>query len=181
VTRCPWGGHVAIILFLITFVCSVFLVFLLAALITLFIIVLLGTIFVASCGPKFGAQSELTFESRDRKLRLHRDNFLFFERLSAPLSSLHKQVELVGGEKDEFFVCEGSRSVGILVRFVFDVQSKKSARDHGVGSEKNVDGIVDSSAMSDDLGVVGVEVGVKEFDIAFDCGAIRSYLPQIGA
>jgi hypothetical protein len=78
-------------------------------------------------------------------------------------------------------VREGSCSVGILVRFVFDVQSKKSARDHGVGSEKNVDRIVDSSAASDDLGVVGVEVGVKEFDIAFDCGAICSNLPQIGA
>ena len=161
------------------FDCSVFLVLLLAALITLFIIILLGTIVVASCGPKFGAQSELTFESRE--LRLHRDDFLFFERLSAPLSSLHEQVELVGGKKDEFFVCEGSCSVGVLVRFVFDVQPKKSARDHGLSSEKNVDGIVDSSAASDDLGVVGVEVGVKEFDIAFDCGAIHSNLPQIGA
>ena len=112
---------------------------------------------------------------------MHRDDFLFCECFSAPLSSLHKQVVLVCGEKDEFFVREGSRSVGILVRFVFDVQSKKSTRDHGVGSEKNVDRIVDSIAASDDLGVVGVEVGVKEFDIAFDCGAICSNLPQIGA
>ena len=167
-----------LIFLLLTFVCSVFLILLLATLVTFFLIILLGTIFV-SCGPKFGAQSKLTFESRE--LRLHRDDFLFCERFSAPLSSLHKQVVLVCGEKDVFFVREGSCSVGILVRFVFDVQSKKSARDHGVGSEKNVDRIVDSSAASDDLGVVGVEVGVKEFDIAFDCGAICSNLPQIGA
>jgi hypothetical protein len=93
---------------------------------------------------------------------------------------LHEQVVLVGDEKDDFFMCEGSRSVGVLVRFVFDVQSKKNAWDHGVGSEKNVARIVDSSAASDDLGIVGVEVGVKEFDIAFDCGAICSNLPQIG-
>ena len=112
-----------LIFLLLTFVCSVFLIFFLAALVTLFLIVLLGTIFV-SCGPKFWAQSELTFESRE--LRLHRNDILFFERLGAPLSSLHEQVVLVGGKKDEFFMGEGSRSVGILVRFVFDVQSKRA-------------------------------------------------------
>jgi hypothetical protein len=39
---------------------------------------------------------------------------------------LHEQVVLVGGKKDEFFMGEGSHSVGILVRFVFDVQSKRA-------------------------------------------------------
>ena len=56
---------------------------------------------------------------------------------------------------------EGSRSVGVLIRFVLDVQSKKGARDHGVGSEKDVNRIVDSCAACDNLGVVGVEVGVE--------------------
>ena len=169
-----------LVFLLLTFVCSVFLILFLAALVTLFLIVLLGTIFVAtSCGPKFGAQRKLNFESRE--LHLHRDDFPFFEHLSAPLSSLHEQVVLVGGEKDELFIGEGSRSIGILIRFVLDVQSKKGTRDHGVGSEEDVNRVIDSCATSNDLRVVGVEIGVKELNVAFDCGAIHSDLPQIRA
>jgi len=153
-----------LVLLLLAFVCRIFLILFLAALVTLFLIILLptslGTLVVATCcGLELGAQSELTFESRE--LRLHRNDFLFFERVSAPLSSLHEQVVLVGGEKDELFMGEGSRSVGLLIRFVLDVQSKKGARDHGVGSEKDVNRIVDSCAACDNLGVVGVEVGVE--------------------
>jgi len=149
-----------LVLLLLTFVCRVFLILFLAALVTLFLIILLPE----SC-----------------ELRLYRNDCLFFERLSAPLSSLYEQVVLVGGEKDELFMGEGSCSVGILIRFVLDVQSKKGARDHGVGSDKDVNRVVNSCAASDDLEVVGIEVGVKEFNVAFDCGAIRSNLPQIRA
>ena len=121
----------------------------------------------------------MTFQSRE--LCLHRDDLLFFEQLGAPFTTLHEKVVLVGSKEDEFFVGEGSHSIGILIRFILDVQSKKSARDHGVGSEEDVDRIVDSCAASDDLGVVGVKIGVKELDVAFDCSAVCSDLPQITA
>ena len=169
-------------LFLLTFVCSALLVLRLAW--PIFIPfrvtrVLLVTIFVASCGPKFGAQSKLTFESHE--LCLHCINFLFFKCLSDPLSSLHEQVVFVGGEKDELFMGEGSCSVGVLIRFVFDVQSKKSAWYDGVGGKENVDRIVDSSTVSNDLGVIGVKIGMEEIDVAFEGGAICRNLPQIRA
>ncbi len=167
-------------LFLLTIVCSALLVLCLAwPTFIPFTGVLLVTIFVASCGLKFGAQCELTFESRE--LRLHCNDFLFFKRLSTPLSSLHKQVVLVGGEKDKLFMGEGSRSVGVLICFVLDVQSKKSAWYDGVGGEKNVDRIVNSSTTSNDLGVIGVKIGVEEIDVASDGGAICRNLPQICA
>ena len=168
-------------LFLLTFVCSALLVLLLAwpIFIPLVTGVLLVTIFLASCGPKFGAQGKLTFESHE--LYLHRNNFLFFERLSTQLSSLHEQVVLVGGKEDELFMGEGSRSVGVLICFVFDVQSKKSAWYDGVGGEENVERIFDSSTASNDLGVIGVKMGVEEIDVAFDGGAICHNLPQIRA
>ena len=121
----------------------------------------------------------MTFQSRE--LCLHCNYLLFFEKLGAPFATLHKQVVLVCGKEDEFFVGEGSRSIGVLIRFILDVQSKESTRDHRVGSDEDVDRIVDSCTASDDLGEVGVKIGVKELDVTFDCGAIHSDLPQIGA
>ena len=74
---------------------------------------------------------------------------------------------------------EGSHSAGVLIRFVFDVQSKKSPWYDGVGGEENVDGIVNSSTASNDLGVIGVKIGVEEISVAFDSGPICRNLPQI--
>ncbi len=124
-----------LIFLLLTFVCSVFLILFLAALfIPLFIIVLLITIFLfASCALEIGSEDELTFQSCE--LCLHPDDLHFFERLGAQFTTLHKEVVLVGGKDDELFVGEGSHSIGILIHFILDVQSKKSTRDHGVGSE----------------------------------------------
>ena len=46
-------------------------------------------------------------------------------------------------------------------------------------SEEDLDWIINSCATSDDLGVVGVKIGVKELNVAFDCSAVCSDLPQI--
>ncbi len=70
-------------------------------------------------------------------------------------------------------------SVGILL--ALDVASEIVARDDHVREEENVDEIVDRCTAGDDLGVVGVEVGVEQLDVSLDGGTIGRQLPQIGA
>jgi hypothetical protein len=90
----------------------------LALFIPLFVIVFLVTIFfVTSCALEIGSEDELTFQNRN--------NLLFFEQLGALFSTLHEQVVLVGGEKNEFFMGDGSHSVGVLIRLICDVQAKR--------------------------------------------------------
>ncbi len=70
-------------------------------------------------------------------------------------------------------------SVGILL--ALDVASEIVAWDDHVCREEDVNGIVNSCTAGNDLGVVGVEVGVEQLNVSFDGGAIGRQLPQIGA
>ena len=81
-----------------------------------------------------------------------------------------EQVVLVGGEEDEFFVGESSHSISVGVHFILDVETKMGAREHGVGSEQDVERIVYSCTSRNYLGVVSVKLGVKELNDAFDRG-----------
>jgi hypothetical protein len=94
---------------------------------------------------------------------------------------LLQQVELVGGQHDEFLVGEGECPISVGILLVLDVASEIVAWDNHVCGEEDVDGIVDRCTAGNDLGVVGVEVGVEQLDVSLDGGAIGRQLPQIGA
>ncbi len=70
-------------------------------------------------------------------------------------------------------------SVGILL--ALDVASEIVAWDDHVHGEENVDRIVNHCTAGNDLGVVGIEVGVEQLDVSLNGGAIGRQLPQIGA
>jgi hypothetical protein len=74
---------------------------------------------------------------------------------------LLQQVELVGGQHDEFLVGEGECPISVDILLAFDVASEIVAQDHHMHGKENVGGIVDRCPMGDDLGVVGVKLGVE--------------------
>ncbi len=91
-----------------------------------------------------------------------------------------QQVELVGGQHDEFLVHEGECPISVGILLALDVASEIVGWDNHVREEEDVDGIVDRCTASNDLGVVGVEVGVEQLNVSLDGGAISRQLPQIG-
>jgi hypothetical protein len=61
-------------------------------------------------------------------------------------------------------------SVGILL--ALDVASEVMAWDNHVRGEENIDRIVNRCPAGNDLGIVGIKVGVEELDVSFDGGAV---------
>ncbi len=72
-----------------------------------------------------------------------------------------QQVELVGGQHDEFLVREGECPISVGILLALDVASEIVAQDDHVRREENIDGIINCCPMGNDLGVVGVKVGVE--------------------
>jgi hypothetical protein len=85
---------------------------------------------------------------------------------------LLQQVELVGGQHDEFLVHEGEGPISVGILLALDVASEIVAWDDHIRGEKNVDEIVDRCTVGNDLGVVGVEVGVEQLNVSLDGRAI---------
>jgi hypothetical protein len=115
-------------------------------------------IFGSCCFLEVGSQLELAPESG--KFCLHCHNLVFIRSLSSPRSFLLQQVELAGGQHDEFLVREGECPISVGILLVLDVASEIVARDDHVCREENVDKIVDCCPTCDDLSVVEVKVEV---------------------
>ncbi len=92
-----------------------------------------------------------------------------------------QQVELVGCQHDEFLVAEGEFPIRVGILLALDVTPEVLAWDNHIRSKQDVDGIVDPCPASNDLHVVGVKIGVEEFNVSHDGGAIGRKLPKIGA
>ncbi len=90
-----------------------------------------------------------------------------------------QQVELVDGQHDEFLVREGECPISVGILLALDLASEIVAWDDHVHGEENVDGIVDRCTAGNDLGVVGVKVGVEQLDVSLDGRAIGRQLPQV--
>ncbi len=83
-----------------------------------------------------------------------------------------QQVELVGGQHDEFLVSEGECSISVGILLALDVASEIVALDDHVHGEEDVDGIVNHCTAGNDLSVVGVKVGVEQLNVSLDGRAI---------
>ncbi len=92
-----------------------------------------------------------------------------------------QQVELVGGQHDEFLVHEDECPISVGILLALDVASEIVAWDNHVCGKEDVDGIVDLCTVGNDLGVVGIKVGMEQLDVSLDGGALGRELPQIGA
>ncbi len=66
---------------------------------------------------------------------------------------------------------EGECPISVDILLALDVASEIVAWDNHVHKEEDVDGIVDRCTAGDDLGVVGVEIGVEQLNVSLDGGA----------
>ncbi len=85
---------------------------------------------------------------------------------------LLQQVELVCCQHNEFLVGEGECSISVGILLALDVASEVMAWDDHVQGEEYVDGFVDRCPAGNDLGIVGIEVGVEELDVSLDGGTV---------
>ncbi len=72
-----------------------------------------------------------------------------------------QQIELAGGQHDEFLVREGECPISVGILLALDVASEIVARDNHVCREENINRIFDRCPMGNDPGVVGAKVGVE--------------------
>jgi hypothetical protein len=71
---------------------------------------------------------------------------------------LLQQVELFGGQHDEFLVCEGECPISVGILLALEVISEVVTWDKHVPGEEDVDRMVDHCSAGNDLGVVGVKI-----------------------
>ncbi len=124
-----------VLIFLLIFLVSVVL------LVPLFPVIpstlLLGSFLVVisgSCGPlQVGSQLELALESG--RFCLHCHNLVVFRLLSSSRPFLLQQVELVGGQHNEFLMSEGECPISVGILFALDVASEIVAWDDHVHGE----------------------------------------------
>jgi hypothetical protein len=69
-------------------------------------------------------------------------------------------------------VHEGEYPISVGILLALDVASEIVAWDNHVRGEEDVDGIVNCCTTGNDLGVVGVEVGVEQLNVSLDGGSI---------
>ncbi len=77
-------------------------------------------------------------------------------------------------------MCEGECPISVVILLALDVASEIVAWDNHV-QRMDVDGIIDHCTAGNDLGVVGIEVGVEQLNVSLDGGAIGREIPQIEA
>ncbi len=85
---------------------------------------------------------------------------------------MFQQVELVVGQYDEFLMHEGEYPISVGILLALDVASEIVAWDDHVHGEEKVHGIIDHCSMGNDLGVVGVKVGVEQLNVFLSGRAI---------
>ncbi len=76
---------------------------------------------------------------------------------------------------------EGEYPISVGILLALNVASEIVAWDNHVRREEDVDRILNRCTTGDDLGVVGVKVGVEQLNVSLDGGAVGWQLPQIRA
>jgi hypothetical protein len=165
-------GLLLILILLLLFLFSiVLLVLLFLVFVAALFLVSSFVIFLDSRGPlEVGGKLELALKSR--KFSLHCHDLVFIWGLCPPCSFFLQQVELVDCQQDELLMGEGecANSVGGLLSL--DLIPEVVAWDDHVHNKKDVNGIFNCRPVGNDLCVVGVEVGVEQFNVSLDGRAV---------
>jgi hypothetical protein len=85
---------------------------------------------------------------------------------------LLQQVELVCCQHNEFLVGEGECPISVGILLALDVASEVMAWDNHVHGEEYINGVVDRCSAGNDLGIVGIKVGVEELNVSLDGGTV---------
>ncbi len=83
-----------------------------------------------------------------------------------------QQVKFVGCQHNEFLMGEGECPISVGILLVLDVASEIMAWEDHVHGEEYVGGVVDNCPAGNDLGIVGIEVGVEVLDVSLDGGTV---------